>query len=200
MFESPLFLSGTIISPFPQQTRPKANPFFRKEEPRAPSKRKPASTQTKARQALSDSDESLSDTNSPPPPLSNIELPFIAGAVTVLSLGTINDGEKYSTPSLLFPVGYRSRRSYWSIYALKSFCFPCLTHSEKCDYISEIVDGGKAGPIFRVFPEADPSDTMESPSSSGAWKQVLLRVRELRESRGESPSGTAVSGCVVSVG
>ena len=61
-------------------------------------------------------------------------------------------------------------------------------------YVSEILDGGDKGPLYRVYPECDPSDVMEFTSSSGAWRQVVQRVMKLREVHGQSTSGTSVSG------
>lgn len=195
----PVFLSGTIVSPFPQMQRPKENPFLCKQQSAAPMKRKTAAQTRKRRE----DDEAMSVSDAEDVPAADYQSSkaiFTANAIGVLSFGTVTSREKYFTPTLLFPVGYRSRRSYWSIYRLEWKRVEGVRRSERLEYVSEIVDGGEAGPLFRVYPECDPSDVMESASSSGAWRQVLQRVKELREAHGEPASGTAVSGEVVRCG
>lgn len=113
----PVFLSGTIVSPFPQMQRPKENPFLCKQQSAAPLKRKTAAQTRKRRE--DDEAMSVSDTEDvPAADYQSSKAIFTANAIGVLSFGTVTSREKYFTPTLLFPVGYRSRRSYWSIYRL----------------------------------------------------------------------------------
>lgn len=47
-------------------------------------------------------------------------------------------------------------------------------------YVSEILDGGDSGPLFRVTSEGDEGESFEASSASGVWRKVLQRVNSLR--------------------
>ena len=108
-----MFLSGNIVSPFPQMQRPKENQFLCKQQHSAPMRQRiSAQTQNSCEEEDRRGPSSTAPQNSETPV-------FTTNLISVLSFGKISSREKYYTSSLLFPVGYRSRRSYWSIYRIE---------------------------------------------------------------------------------
>lgn len=104
--------------------------------------------------------------------------------MTVDMLGVIVVHPRYYSTSTIYPVGFRSERQYYSIVDI----------DEKMTYISEIVDGGNNGPIFRVTSEGEEGESFEASSPTGAWKKVLRRINELREIDETLPPITSISG------
>ncbi|KAJ1722694.1 hypothetical protein LPJ53_002907 [Coemansia erecta] len=97
----------------------------------------------------------------------NIIFPMVIGhgvdEVRILSLGTIvSDRDSYHTSRYIWPVGFKSARRYPSM----------LDGMARCEYTSEILDGGDM-PVFQVTAEDMPESPFRASSSSGVWKQVL---------------------------
>lgn len=72
---------------------------------------------------------------------------------------------RYYSTSTIYPVGFRSERQYYSIVNIY----------EKMTYVSEIIDGGDNGPIFRVTSEGEEGESFEASSPTGAWKRSFIR-------------------------
>lgn len=106
--------------------------------------------------------------------------PLVLPDLTVESLGTIKPRPRYYTSSTIFPVGFRTKHDWVSIGDIKFLSPSPLTSSEQMTYISEIVDGGNSGPLFRVTSEGDEGESFEAASASGVWRKVLQRVNSLR--------------------
>lgn len=77
-----------------------------------------------------------------------------------------------------------------------SICNSHITISDKIPYISEVLQMDDETPLFRVYPENNPSEVFEAGSSTGAWKKVLLAIATNQRERGEREIGTGVSGKV----
>lgn len=67
-------------------------------------------------------------------------------------------------------------------------------NSEKIPYISEVLQIDNEMPLFRVYPEDNPSEVFEASSTTGVWKKVLVAIAANQRERGEHESGTGVSG------
>mmetsp|Transcript_21040 Transcript_21040/g.25566 ORF Transcript_21040/g.25566 Transcript_21040/m.25566 type:complete len:660 (-) Transcript_21040:1342-3321(-) len=97
----------------------------------------------------------------------------------------ITDGDdryNYHTKKFLYPVGFCSVRSYFSI----------SNPSEKVEYFCEIHEGDCA-PRFVVY-ESGNSEMYEADSSSGAWKRVLERLNQRRKQLGMPQGQRNISG------
>ena len=68
----------------------------------------------------------------------------------------------YYNDRYIWPVGFRSTRSYNSY----------INVDDRVEYVSEILDGGDAGPIFRVTAKDDPENPAVSSAASSAWQAV----------------------------
>ena len=94
----------------------------------------------------------------------------IRGGITITSLGRIvTDRPLYHTSNTIYPVGFTSQRSY---YSLKS-------PSSKVVWTSRIDDGG-VSPLFVVSPADDPSSPVVNRTASGAWGEVIRKVHRLK--------------------
>ena len=91
---------------------------------------------------------------------------------------------RYYSTSTIYPVGFRSERQYYSITNVY----------EKMTYVSEIIDGGDSGPLFRVTSEGEEGESFEASSPTGAWKKVLHRINQLRENNETFPMIMSISG------
>jgi len=106
------------------------------------------------------------------------------GALTIFSLGTvITDKKKFHHKRYIWPVGFKSSRSYAS---LKDF-------NQRCDYINEIVDGGSE-PKFIVTCKDDPDNPIISATASGAWTEIVKRINDQKREMTGKRMFTTVSG------
>jgi len=113
-----------------------------------------------------------------------IKLPIQLGALTIFSLGTvITDKKKFHHKRYIWPVGFKSSRSYAS---LKDF-------NQRCDYINEIVDGGNE-PKFIVTCKDDPDNPIISATASGAWTEIVKRINDQKREMTGKRMFTTVSG------
>jgi hypothetical protein len=96
--------------------------------------------------------------------------PVKVGPLTVIQLGTIvYDREKFHNYRYIWPVGFETTRSYFSIRNPEKHVL----------YRSRILDGGD-GPIFQVTPEDDPDNIVTAPAASAAWTTIMRKVNEAR--------------------
>jgi len=110
-------------------------------------------------------------------------LPLTFGGITLINLGEIVwDKDKFHSKRYIFPVGYCSKRSYFSL----------KDPSTRCMYIQEILENtnptqnsknshAETEPLFRLTCEDLPDEPIEGPTPSGVWAEVLERVRPVRE-------------------
>jgi len=112
------------------------------------------------------------------------KMPLVIGDLTVESLGTIIPQQPYISEKHIWPVGFKSHRSFSSM----------VNPELRVKYTSEIVDGGDK-PQFVVTAEDDPQNPIISYSPSGAWRTVLKKVFE-KNGGEEAAKNTSVSGAL----
>ncbi|XP_028782040.1 lysine-specific demethylase JMJ18 [Neltuma alba] len=101
-----------------------------------------------------------------------------AASVEPVSLGSIVLGKLWCSKHKIYPKGFKSRVKFFSM----------LNPSTICSYVSEVLDGGLIGPLFKVSMEEHPSESFMNMSAEKCWESVLERVnREIirRRSLGE---------------
>ncbi|KNC46647.1 uncharacterized protein AMSG_03084 [Thecamonas trahens ATCC 50062] len=102
-------------------------------------------------------------------------LPATVGKYTVLSLGTVvTDRPGFHAANYIWPVGYKTARTYWTTVDKGD-------PSEKVLYYSEVLDGGDA-PLFRVSSSVDTTMVATETSATAAWSAVVARANKLRPS------------------
>ncbi|CAL0327842.1 unnamed protein product [Lupinus luteus] len=87
-------------------------------------------------------------------------------SVKPISLGLVVYGKLWSSRHTIYPKGFKSRVNFFSI----------LDPARISSYISEIIDAGFLGPIFKVTMEEHPSETFAYISADKCWESVLKRV------------------------
>ncbi|XP_048228942.1 lysine-specific demethylase JMJ18 [Ricinus communis] len=88
--------------------------------------------------------------------------------VEPINFGSIMLGKLWCSKQVIFPKGFRSRVQFLSV----------LDPRKSCSYISEIVDAGLLGPLFKVSLEEYPSETFTNVSAEKCWEMVLQRLNE----------------------
>ncbi|KAF5179111.1 Lysine-specific demethylase [Thalictrum thalictroides] len=88
--------------------------------------------------------------------------------VELLNVGAIVSGKQWSSTQAIFPKGFKSRVRFTSIF----------DPSQTCTYISEILDGGFLGPIFKVTLEDQPNETFSNVTAQKCWEMVLERLNK----------------------
>ncbi|KAI4297517.1 hypothetical protein L6164_037404 [Bauhinia variegata] len=99
-------------------------------------------------------------------------------SVEPINLGSVVYGKLWCSKHAIYPKGYKSRVKFFSI----------LDPSKICNYISEVLDAGFLGPLFKVSMEEQPSVAYTNVSIEKCWELVLEGVNneiEKRRSRGE---------------
>ncbi|XP_068656564.1 lysine-specific demethylase JMJ18-like isoform X2 [Aristolochia californica] len=89
-------------------------------------------------------------------------------SVQFLNPGTVMPGRKWCTSKAIFPKGYRSRVRFISV----------LDPTQLCSYISEVLDAGLLGPLFKVSMEENPSEVFVNDSATRCWEMVLERLNQ----------------------
>lgn len=99
----------------------------------------------------------------------------------ILDIGhVVSDRPGFHSERYIYPAGYRATRLYSSL----------RNPEERVVWISEIVDTGKKGPLFRVYQEEDPAKKFEGDTPSSPWVQILKAVAAVkREKRANTISG-----------
>lgn len=94
--------------------------------------------------------------------------------VEPIHFGSIIAGKCWCSKQAIFPEGYKSRVDFFSV----------LNPGKICGYISEVVDAGLLGPIFKVTLEECPSVTFADTSAEKCWELVVQRLNQeiLRQS------------------
>ncbi|XP_041028922.1 lysine-specific demethylase JMJ18-like [Juglans microcarpa x Juglans regia] len=86
--------------------------------------------------------------------------------VEPINLGTLMFGRLWCSKQAIFPKGYRTRVKFFSV----------LNPTKICNYISEVLDAGFLGPLFKVTLEESPSETFTNFSAEKCWEMVLQRI------------------------
>jgi hypothetical protein len=96
--------------------------------------------------------------------------PINAKGANVVALGVVvHDRSLFHNEKYIWPVGFRSVRE------LPSLLDPA--RNKMTTYVSEIIDGGKA-PMFRITPADAPNEVIVHQAPSGAWRQMLGRIKQ----------------------
>ncbi|KAF1892402.1 hypothetical protein Lal_00010867, partial [Lupinus albus] len=93
-------------------------------------------------------------------------LQIFGTSVKPISLGSVIYGKLWCNKHTIYPKGFKSRVDFFSI----------LDPPRICGYISEIVDAGFLGPVFKVTMEECPSETFTDISVDKCWESVLKRL------------------------
>ncbi|CAI0393649.1 unnamed protein product [Linum tenue] len=111
-------------------------------------------------------------------------------SVELLNHGSVIFRKLWHSAQAIFPKGFKTRSKFFSVNDPRRICY----------YISEIVDAGLLGPLFKVSFEEYPSEAFTNVSADKCWEVVLQRVNEeiLRRSRlgeeGLPPLQSQISG------
>jgi hypothetical protein len=123
-------------------------------------------------------DQAISDMNFPISVTSSLKL---------LALGKVNTFPNYHSEHNIFPLGFKTERTYFSMF-----------HKDtRCEYICEILEGdGK--PIFKVTSSEDPDHPIIRDSSTGCWIYICKKVNDLSDNKKEKVtiSGTERFGLI----
>ncbi|WCJ24422.1 Lysine-specific demethylase JMJ18 [Euphorbia peplus] len=98
--------------------------------------------------------------------------------VEPVNFGSAVFGKLWGSRQAIFPKGFRSRVKFMSV----------VDPRKSCSYISEIVDAGFLGPLFKVYMEERPSEKFVNVSADKCWEMVVQRVNaeiERRTNAGE---------------
>ncbi|XP_042487225.1 lysine-specific demethylase JMJ18-like isoform X2 [Macadamia integrifolia] len=95
--------------------------------------------------------------------------------VQAISFGEVVPSKLWCNKRTIFPKGFRSRVRFFSV----------LDPTQMCSYISEVLDAGLLGPLFKVTVEDCPSESFTNVSAEKCWEMVLDRLKQevLRQSR-----------------
>ncbi|XP_014756923.1 lysine-specific demethylase JMJ18 isoform X2 [Brachypodium distachyon] len=88
--------------------------------------------------------------------------------VEPLEYGTVMVGKNWCNHQAIFPKGFRSRVTFHSV----------LDPTKTCGYISEVLDAGLFGPLFKVTVEDLPEISFTHTSPMECWNSVRDRVNE----------------------
>uniref|UniRef100_A0A1D1Y357 Putative lysine-specific demethylase JMJ14 n=1 Tax=Anthurium amnicola TaxID=1678845 RepID=A0A1D1Y357_9ARAE len=88
--------------------------------------------------------------------------------IELLELGTIMPAKGWFNARAIFPRGFRSRVRFLNVHD------PTTT----CNYISEVLDGGVLGPLFKVMVEARPEENFIFTSADQCWEAVQEKLNE----------------------
>ncbi|OVA06404.1 JmjC domain [Macleaya cordata] len=88
--------------------------------------------------------------------------------VEPLNFGTVVSGKQWCTKLVIFPKGFRSRVRFFSVLDL----------TKMCSYISEVLDAGLLGPLFKVTVEDCPNEVFTNVSAQKCWEMVLERLNQ----------------------
>ncbi|KAJ8758696.1 hypothetical protein K2173_000417 [Erythroxylum novogranatense] len=99
--------------------------------------------------------------------------------VEPINIGSIIFGKLWCNSKAIFPKGFKSRVKFFSV----------LNPTKISSYISEVLDAGLLGPLFKVSLEESPQEAFANISADMCWEMVVQRLNEeivRRRSLGES--------------
>ncbi|CAG7897582.1 unnamed protein product, partial [Brassica rapa] len=89
-------------------------------------------------------------------------------SVEPINLGFLNYGKLWCNKHAIFPKGFTSRVKFYNV----------LDPTRMSNYISEVLDAGLMGPLFRVTLEESPDERFFNVSAQKCWEMVLQRVKD----------------------
>ncbi|XWS16682.1 hypothetical protein CRYUN_Cryun34aG0111800 [Craigia yunnanensis] len=92
----------------------------------------------------------------------------LSSSVEPLNFGFVMFGKLWCTKQAIFPKGFRSCVKYFSV----------LNPTEISSYISEVLDAGLLGPLFKVTLDGCPTVTFSNVSVEKCWEMVLLQLNQ----------------------
>lgn len=95
-------------------------------------------------------------------------IPKMNFCVEPMHFGTVLFGKPWCSKQAIFPKGFTSRVKFFSV------CDP----TQMCYYISEVLDAGLLGPLFKVTSEGCPSETFANVSPEKCWEMVLQKLKQ----------------------
>ncbi|KAK9937036.1 hypothetical protein M0R45_013853 [Rubus argutus] len=88
--------------------------------------------------------------------------------VEPLNFGSVMAGKYWCSNQAIYPKGFRSRVTFYSV----------LDPTKMCSYISEVLDAGLLGPLFKVTLEEFPGEGFANISAEKCWEMVIQRVNK----------------------
>ncbi|CAN6351393.1 unnamed protein product [Urochloa humidicola] len=88
--------------------------------------------------------------------------------VEPLDYGTVMNGKEWFNNRTIFPKGFRSRVTFYNV----------LNPIRRCFYVSEVLDAGPLGPLFKVTLEQVPNVSFTHTSPTRCWDSVRDMVNE----------------------
>ncbi|CAA0374672.1 unnamed protein product [Arabidopsis thaliana] len=88
--------------------------------------------------------------------------------VEPINLGFLVVGKLWCNKHAIFPKGFKSRVKFYNVQDPMRISY----------YVSEIVDAGLLGPLFKVTLEESQDESFSYASPQKCWEMVLLRVKE----------------------
>ncbi|KAK3041880.1 hypothetical protein RJ639_001248 [Escallonia herrerae] len=88
--------------------------------------------------------------------------------VDPLNIGSVVSGRLWCSKKVIFPKGFRSRVKFFSV----------LNPTKISSYISEVVDAGLLGPLFKVTLEECPNESFANVSAEKCWEMVLETLNQ----------------------
>ncbi|KAJ0259773.1 JmjC domain-containing protein [Hirschfeldia incana] len=98
-----------------------------------------------------------------------------AADVEPINLGLLVFAKFWCNNHAIFPKGFKSRVKFYNVKDPMRMSY----------YISEVLDGGRMGPFFRVTLEESQNETFSTFSAQNCWEMVLERVNEEIKKRQE---------------
>ncbi|XP_072989333.1 lysine-specific demethylase JMJ18-like isoform X2 [Typha latifolia] len=89
-------------------------------------------------------------------------------SIEPLNFGKIKPGTKWSSMKAIFPEGFRSRVRFFSV----------LDPTKLCYYISEVLDAGVLGPLFKVTVEEKQEEIFLHCSPEQCWDMLRERLNQ----------------------
>ncbi|KAJ7969241.1 lysine-specific demethylase JMJ18-like [Quillaja saponaria] len=96
-------------------------------------------------------------------PIQNLGL-----CVELVSLGSVVCGKLWCSKQAIYLKGFRSRVKFFSV----------LNPTKISSYISEVLDAGFLGPLFKVTLEECPNESFTNGSAEKCWKSVVQRLNQ----------------------
>lgn len=93
---------------------------------------------------------------------------ILSTSVKPISLGSVVHGKLWCNKHAIYPKGFKSRVNFFSI----------IDPTRICSYVSEVIDAGLLGPLFKVTMEECPSVTFTETSADKCWESVLKRLHD----------------------
>ncbi|KAJ1405374.1 FY-rich, N-terminal [Sesbania bispinosa] len=88
------------------------------------------------------------------------------GVVDTSNTSSVVYGKLWCSKHAIYPKGFKSRVKFFSI----------LDPASTCNYVSEVIDAGFIGPLFKVTMEEHPNEAFSNTSVDKCWETVFDRL------------------------